>query len=211
MAKISSTAEIDSVRIKEASAPSTPASGYFQIYAKTDGKLYTKNDAGTEVCLTDLGSSTAFEPWLVRILPTLDEQSGASGTWALIAFTNEVLVGPFVQPGAANIGAIALYNSSTAQNDYVTWDIVLSAGTWNATFFVRKSSNTGIITLELDGVSKGTVDTYSASIAYGKVSITGFTVSATGKTVLKVLAATKNASSSGYLLELFGISLRRTA
>src|SRR5688572_4346642 len=58
MAKLSTDAEINSVRIKEAAAPSTPASGYFQIYAKTDGKLYTKNDAGTEVCITDLGGAS---------------------------------------------------------------------------------------------------------------------------------------------------------
>lgn len=54
MAKISTNAEINSIRLKEqASAPDTPASGYFQVYVKTDGKLYYKDDAGTEVCLTD--------------------------------------------------------------------------------------------------------------------------------------------------------------
>lgn len=54
MAKISTDAEINSIRLKEqASAPDTPASGYFQVYVKTDGKLYYKDDAGTEVCLSD--------------------------------------------------------------------------------------------------------------------------------------------------------------
>lgn len=51
---ISTDATINSIRLKEqASAPDTPASGFFQVYAKTDGKLYYKNDAGTEVCLSD--------------------------------------------------------------------------------------------------------------------------------------------------------------
>lgn len=52
--KLSTDAVINSIRLKEqASAPDTPASGYFQVYVKTDGKLYYKNDAGTEVCITD--------------------------------------------------------------------------------------------------------------------------------------------------------------
>ena len=32
----------------EAAAPATPASGYARIYAKTDGRIYSKDDAGTE-------------------------------------------------------------------------------------------------------------------------------------------------------------------
>lgn len=52
MTIISSTAEINSIRLKEAAAPSTPASGYGQLYEKTDGLLYFKNDAGTEVNLS---------------------------------------------------------------------------------------------------------------------------------------------------------------
>jgi len=34
------------------SAPSSPGSGYHRFYAKTDGKLYAKNSAGTEKDLT---------------------------------------------------------------------------------------------------------------------------------------------------------------
>lgn len=39
------------VGLLEIAAPGTPASGYYAIYAKTDGILYGKNDAGTEVIL----------------------------------------------------------------------------------------------------------------------------------------------------------------
>lgn len=55
MAKINTNANIPSIRLAESAAPDTPASGYFQVYAKTDGKLYCKNDAGTEICLSDAG------------------------------------------------------------------------------------------------------------------------------------------------------------
>ena len=43
----------------EQSAPGTPASGYGRTYPKSDGKIYFKNDAGTEYDLT----GTAFTYW----------------------------------------------------------------------------------------------------------------------------------------------------
>jgi len=46
----------DHITVAEISAPSTPASGYGAIYAKSDNKLYFKNDAGTEVDLTNQAS-----------------------------------------------------------------------------------------------------------------------------------------------------------
>lgn len=36
---------------KNISAPSTPASGYTAVYAKTDKRLYIKDDAGNEYVL----------------------------------------------------------------------------------------------------------------------------------------------------------------
>ena len=43
---------------EQGSSPATPASGYGIVYAKTDGKLYFKNDAGTETDLTATGGGT---------------------------------------------------------------------------------------------------------------------------------------------------------
>lgn len=51
----------EGVLINEMAAPATPSSGYYAIYPKTDGKLYGKNDAGTEVALGG-GSSTVIRP-----------------------------------------------------------------------------------------------------------------------------------------------------
>lgn len=47
------------VTFLESSAPSTPASTLGYLYEKTDGKLYFKNDGGTETELTAAGSSPA--------------------------------------------------------------------------------------------------------------------------------------------------------
>lgn len=43
----------DHLQLAEVSAPATPASGHVRVYAKTDGKLYVKDDTGTE---TEVGS-----------------------------------------------------------------------------------------------------------------------------------------------------------
>jgi hypothetical protein len=47
---------------EQGSSPSTPASGYGIVYAKTDGKLYFKNDAGTETDLTATGGGGGTDP-----------------------------------------------------------------------------------------------------------------------------------------------------
>lgn len=39
--------------LAEGSAPGMPDSGLLYVYAKTDGKLYTKNDGGVEICLSE--------------------------------------------------------------------------------------------------------------------------------------------------------------
>lgn len=44
---------------EHSSAPSTPAAGKVSVYAKADGKLYIKDDAGTETDLTAAGSAAS--------------------------------------------------------------------------------------------------------------------------------------------------------
>ncbi len=51
-ATFSDSGNVSAVKLAESSAPSTPASGFVSVYAKTDGKLYLKDDAGTETDLT---------------------------------------------------------------------------------------------------------------------------------------------------------------
>lgn len=64
----------------EAAAPATPSAGKVRLYAKTDGSLYQKDDAGTETGLGGGGGG-----WTL----TIDEDgtsfanfTGLSGTWA---------------------------------------------------------------------------------------------------------------------------------
>ena len=50
----------DFLDMQEIAAPGTPASNFYRVYPKTDGEVYGKNDAGSEVLLSldDLGELT---------------------------------------------------------------------------------------------------------------------------------------------------------
>ena len=153
-------------------------------------------------------------PWHVSIIPMITTPDATTGTWALQGYTDASVTYPFFQPGASAANAeaaVGLTNTTTAQNDAWAVDVILAAGTWDAHFWVRRSTNTGIITLNQDGASAGTVDTYAAAAAAAKLSITGWTVASTGKKRMQLLIATKNASSSDFVLNLFAIEFRRTA
>lgn len=77
--RIDTAAVIESIRLKESAAAATPAAGYFSIYAKTDGKLYTKNDAGTEV---EVGAGTMTNPMTTQGDLIVGGASGTPGRLA---------------------------------------------------------------------------------------------------------------------------------
>lgn len=194
---------------------SRPSSGVGKgtLYAcSTHNKIYQTTDTGSTWVDWFVAGGDAVLPWHVSIVPMLWTPDATTGTWGLTGFSDASTTYPFVKTGATpNESATGFFNSSSAQNDAASWDVVLGAGTWDAHFYARKASNAAIITLNQDGSSQGTVDTYAASATYAKVSITGWTVSTSGKHTMQVKAATKNGSSSNYLIELFGIEFRRTA
>lgn len=102
--------------------------------------------------------------------------------------------------------------SSNAQNDEITFDVVLHAGTWEIELFYIKSSDAGIFSVQLDSVEKGTIDSYAAAPAYNqRSSITGIVISTTAEHELKLKMATKHASSSAYYGYITSIRFLRTA
>lgn len=52
------TIELDGLNFAEVAAPSTPSAASVIVYAKSDGKLYIKDDAGTETDLTAGGAAS---------------------------------------------------------------------------------------------------------------------------------------------------------
>lgn len=102
--------------------------------------------------------------------------------------------------------------STGAQNAETNYDLILAKGTWTVELLHTAQNNAGIYTVQLDGVTVGTIDGYSAPTTRNtRSSITGVVVAKTQKYRLKLLMATKNASSASYTGILQHIQLRRTA
>ena len=77
MPKLSEANDINSIRFEEqSSAPSTPASGYGQLYAINDGSLRWKDDAGTETNLVSGGGGDFGTGTLIAISAGVLASSG---------------------------------------------------------------------------------------------------------------------------------------
>lgn len=130
VAKISTS---DHVELTEIAAPSTPASGKVAVYTKTDGKLYIKDDAGTETDLTSGGGGGAS-----GILPTAESSKTADYT---------ILSG--------DVGTRLELGSGTAADRTFTLDVSLFSDSTEQISFINKSaykltivvSNTGTMTI----------------------------------------------------------------
>lgn len=104
------------------------------------------------------------------------------------------------------------YSSDGTQNNELTWDVWLDSGTWKLAQVHTASTNVGIYTWQLNGVSIGTIDGYAGSAAHNTYSeITGISVTTPALYTLKLLMATKNASSSSYSTNLASVALIKTA
>ena len=72
----------DTLRMAEAAAPSTPPSAQTVIYTKSDGRIYWKDDAGTEYSVASLGDITGIAS--LDDVPDVNAPSPADGdvlTW----------------------------------------------------------------------------------------------------------------------------------
>jgi len=64
--------------LPEGAAPSTPSTGYVSVYAKADGLLYSKDDAGVETPLGGSASSSSSTQWTTI---TADPLPAVAGTF----------------------------------------------------------------------------------------------------------------------------------
>lgn len=156
------------------------------------------DSAAEEVDVTITGSTPIYGPEEIYIYPFLGDIVNVN--WSTIAID------------AAQLFR-AYRGSSGAQNAEIEFDFALIAGTWTLEIIGMTSSAAGIITVYLDGVSKGTIDQYQAgAITYNsKKTVTGIVVAATGKKRLKLKMETKHASSTGYAGYLSLLAWRKTA
>ena len=71
--------------------------------------------------------------------------------------------------------------ATKAQNDEMTWQVYLMAGTWRLDVYGLTATYNGIADWRIDGSSIGTQDWYSGSTVYNLTkSITGITVASSG-------------------------------
>lgn len=140
-----------------------------------------------------------FLPWHIELLP-IGTTPVANTNWP----------GTYVQDTQCAYGGTM--NSASNQNDEVSFDVVLAAGTWTFQLLHLANTDAGIYTVQLDGVTVGTIDGYVASITKNVISVvSGISVATTGKKRLKLKMATKNGSSSSYKGRIQKIEFQRTA
>ena len=64
--------------LPEGAAPSTPSTGYVSVYAKADGLLYSKDDAGVETPLGGSASSSSSTQWTTITADPSPAMAGSS-------------------------------------------------------------------------------------------------------------------------------------
>ena len=135
----------------------------------------------------------------ININPSLGYKSIDAGTWVLAV-------------SASHYSYAYWYNSTSAQNDAVTYNAYLAKGTYTLGLLSQTNNNEGIITVKIDGVSVGTIDLYSAGIVRNVRSLlTGIPITESKLYEIQLIMATKNGASSSYQCVLNDIELWRTA
>lgn len=100
--------------------------------------------------------------------------------------------------------------SDGTQNAEVSFDFYSEAGTYDLILLHRRNTNRGIYTLQVDGATVATVDGYSGSASAIR-TVTSGVVLTDGQHRLRVLMATKNASSSSFFGAFSAFLLTKTA
>lgn len=99
-----------------------------------------------------------------------------------------------------------------AQNNEIVWPIYLDSVTYKIAAIGMEGTNLAIATFLFDGVSLGTIDWYAgAGTGNSYKEITGVSITTPKAADLTMRAATKNASSSGYLLHTNSIAIIKTS
>lgn len=112
----------------------------------------------------------------------------------------------------ANAVGNATKDSTSVQNNSISWDIMVPAGTWTFELMHTIGANRGIYTVTFGSASWGTIDGYNlGTVRNTRSSLTGLAVAAPTKARLTLTMATKNAGSTAYYGIIQAIQLRRTA
>lgn len=140
--------------ISEGGSTATPASGNVTVYAKADGLLYSKDDAGTETLVSGgggAGSFTAFADY--------------TPTWTNVTVGNGTLVARWAQVGSGAGSLVKVQIQLTFGNSSsLSGDIVVSLPATAATRATNFPLGTGLL---FDASSSGS---YSAQVVQGSTT-----------------------------------------
>lgn len=180
----------------DGSATTTPAADHRSLFLGEDGDLHLKDSAAG---VTDVGGAGGGAPWRHELLAT--NYSAHTNFSTLVAI------------GGGSGNKLLYLQSSGVQNDEVIYEgLTLDAGTYTVIAWVFKSTNHGIISVQLDTVELTTFDLYNGSAAADqRVTATALSVASSDTYQLKLKMATKNASSSSYFGLIHSITFVRTA
>lgn len=162
--------------------------------------------AGTNLTITDttIAAVGGTDGWYIPI-DLYQVWKAQTGTWA-------AALSPSGTGTAEAIGNAWFFNSSNAQNDALTLDLYIPAGTWVVGLVTPQSANRAIYSFQLDSTERWTYDAYAAGDTFNNIVETGtYVVPATAKYEFKMKAANRNASASGWYLSPSKLYLRRTA
>jgi len=107
--------------LPEGAAPSTPAAGYVAVYAKTDGLLYSKDDAGVETVVTSvLGANVGTflaTPSSANLAAALTDETG---TGRVVLNTSPSLEGTVTIGGSNSTSNVKLNINGTMSKNATT-------------------------------------------------------------------------------------------
>jgi hypothetical protein len=124
----------ESFDFAEGSAPGTPDSGYVRVYAKADGAMYQKDDAGTE---TAFGNSTTVVS-ANKVHKFATNQSTSSNTMVDVDATNAAITATLTGSGKCRVtfnfgafkstGGAAFYRITDGTNSSSEVQVDFSSG-----------------------------------------------------------------------------------
>jgi len=162
--------------------------------ANLDTQLSTMN-TNIQSVDTDVNKMLPIYKIDIHDLVNNSKYYAVSGTWAS-------------RTAGAMTGGRALSNTATgAQNDEIALSNIYfpEDGDYTAYIMTWNYDDCGIVTLEIDGSSEGTVDTYDGSGVGDATDTITLSSMTKGLHNLNLKMATKNASSSAYKLNLQGL------
>lgn len=93
-------------------------------------------------------------------------------------------------------------NSSSTLDDELIYKFSQKKGSYTLCLMVCTFTDEPILTVSIDGVSQGTIDLYSAAIAYNVIKTLAITILKDGTHTLSLKAHTKNGASSSYCFRI---------